>query len=101
MKRPARSARTRIAHGIYRDAYGYSVMASVGSGTRRLSSEIRFPRGTELTVMKARWQHEKERLKTMKAITTPQVARSIDERLVCALERIADQLEKHTQRIDG
>jgi integrase len=60
--------RTRVADGIYQDAHGYSVMASVGSGRRRLSApEIRFPLGTELDVMQARWHREKGRLKDEQA----------------------------------
>jgi integrase len=56
--------RTRIAPGIYQDAYGYSVMASIGSGTRRLTApEIRYPLGTALAVLQARWHREKGRLK--------------------------------------
>lgn len=56
--------RTRIAPGIYQDAYGYSVMASIGSGARRLTApEVRFPLGTALAVLQARWHREKGRLK--------------------------------------
>jgi integrase len=54
---------TRIAPGIYQDAYGYRVMAAVGSGARLLKSpEIRYPPGTPLEVLKARWHREKTRL---------------------------------------
>jgi integrase/transcriptional regulator with XRE-family HTH domain len=55
--------RTRVAPGIYQDAHGFSVMASVGSGGRRISShEIRYPPETPLPTMVARWHHEKMRL---------------------------------------
>jgi integrase len=54
----------RIAPGIYQDAYGYRVMASIGSGTRRINApEIRYPLGTALAVLQARWHREKGRLK--------------------------------------
>lgn len=54
----------RIAPGIYQDAYGYRVMASIGSGKRRLTApEFRFPLGTDLAVMAARWHREKGKLK--------------------------------------
>jgi len=95
----SRSARTRIALGIYQDAYGYSVMASIGSGTRRLNApEIRYPRGTALDIMKARWEIEKQKLKQQQQATrAPRPEpHGIGERLVLALERIADQLEKRT-----
>ena len=52
--RPRRRAmttprRTRIAPGVYQDAYGFGVWASVGSGTRRVTAkEERFPPGTPL-----------------------------------------------------
>jgi integrase len=55
--------RTRIAPGIYQDAYGFSVVARVGSGARALSSpEIRYPPETLLPTMVARWHREKMRL---------------------------------------
>jgi integrase len=54
----------RVAPGIYQDAYGFRVMASIGSGDKRFTSpEIRFPPGTELAVMQARWHREKGKLK--------------------------------------
>jgi integrase len=60
---PSRAKRQRVAPGIYQDAHGFSVMASVGSGTRRISSpEIRFPPETPLPTMVARWHREKMRL---------------------------------------
>lgn len=55
--------RTKVAPGIYQDAYGFSVIASVGSGQRRLSTpEIRYPPATPLPTMVARWHREKMRL---------------------------------------
>ena len=56
--------RERVATGIYRDAYGYSVMASAGTKPHILySPEVRFPLDTELPVMVARWHREKAKLK--------------------------------------
>jgi integrase len=62
--RPPRSARIRIAPGIYRDDRGFSVIARVGSGAHELSSkEERFPLDTPITRMEAHWHREKMKLK--------------------------------------
>jgi integrase len=56
--------RIALAPGIYQDKFGISVIASVGSGARRLTSpEIRYPLGTDLPTLQARWHREKGRLK--------------------------------------
>jgi integrase len=60
--------RIALAPGIYQDKFGISVIASVGSGERRITSaEIRFPLGTELPTLQARWHREKMRLKDQQA----------------------------------
>ncbi len=59
--------RTRIAPGVYQDAYGYGVWASVGSGLRRVTAkEERFPPGTKLETMIAAWHQQKATLATLK-----------------------------------
>jgi integrase len=55
--------RTRVAPGIYQDAYGFSVIAKVGTYPNHLlSPEIRFPPETPIPTMVARWHREKMRL---------------------------------------
>jgi integrase len=57
------SRRTTLAPGIYQDAYGYSVIAKVGTYPNQVTSpEIRFPPDTPLPTMVARWHREKMRL---------------------------------------
>lgn len=56
--------RTKIAPGIYQDAYGYSVIARVGSDDREMSSpELRFPLTEKLATMQAAWHREKMKLR--------------------------------------
>jgi integrase len=58
-----RSARLRIAPGIYRDDRGFSVMARVGTGPNELrSKEARFPLDTAIDTMVAHWHREKMKL---------------------------------------
>lgn len=60
----ASSRRTRIAPGIYRDAYGFSVIAAIGTAPHKLTSpEIRYPLETAIEVLKTRWHREKSRLR--------------------------------------
>jgi integrase len=60
--------RIKLAPGIYQDAHGISVIARVGSGARELSSpEARYPLGTDLKVLQARWHDEKGKLKNEQA----------------------------------
>lgn len=55
--------RTTLAPGIYQDAYGYSVIAKVGTYPNQVTSpEIRFPPDTPLSTMVAQWHREKMRL---------------------------------------
>jgi hypothetical protein len=55
-----RSARVRVARGVYRDTWGFSVIARIGSGAHeRRSKEQRFPLSTPLAVLLAHWQREK------------------------------------------
>lgn len=57
------SRRTRLAPGLYQDAYGYSVIASAGTVPNKLSVEIRYPLETPRAVLETRWLREKARLK--------------------------------------
>ena len=55
--------RTKIAPGIYQDAYGISVIASVGTHpNKHTSPERRFPLGTALPILTAAWHGEKQTL---------------------------------------
>ena len=57
------SRRTKLAPGIYQDAYGISVIASVGTHPNRCTSpERRFPLGTALPILTAAWHGEKQTL---------------------------------------
>jgi integrase len=59
-----KTRRVKQAPGIYRDAYGYSVIARVGSGDRALSSpELRFPLTEKLATLQAAWHREKMKLR--------------------------------------
>ncbi len=53
----ARGKRIRIANGIYRDQKGCSAVVAIGSGDGRRQREKRYPKGTDLDVMR-RWQAE-------------------------------------------
>jgi hypothetical protein len=53
MKRPQR---TKVATGVYQDAYGYEVIVVKGSGAARLQSSRRFPADTKLAEMTAWWR---------------------------------------------
>lgn len=57
---PRRSARKRIAKGIYEDAAGRSAVVRVGSGPRALYREKRYPRDTPIKMMRP-WQDETRR----------------------------------------
>lgn len=61
-----RGKRTRIAPGIFRDAYGISVVARIGStkkGTARSSPELRFDLGTDEDVLKLAQARERVKLR--------------------------------------
>jgi integrase len=50
-----RGTRTRLADGIYQDAYGISACVTIGSGQDKKQREKRYPGGTSLKTIKA-WQ---------------------------------------------
>jgi integrase len=55
--------RTKLAPGVYQDAYGISVIASVGTYPKNLTSpELRFAIGTPLPTLVAAWHREKMKL---------------------------------------
>ena len=86
--------RTRIAPGVYQDAYGFGVWASVGSGPRRVrAKEERFPPATPLDTMVAAWHRQKAALTTMKQ--TPAARGS----LAADVERYFTMASLSTQRV--
>jgi hypothetical protein len=73
-----RSARVRVARGVYRDTRGFSVIARVGSGANtRSSKEQRFPLSTPLAVLVAHWQREKAVLTDAVPKLTPADVRAL------------------------
>jgi integrase len=54
--------KTKIAKGVYQDAYGFEVVVSKGSGAAMLQSTKRFPLGTKLSDMTGWWHREKSKL---------------------------------------
>jgi integrase len=57
------SRRTKLAPGVYQDAHGISVIASVGTHPHKYTSpEVRFTLGTPLPTLVAAWHREKMKL---------------------------------------
>ena len=69
-----RGPRTTIGKGIYRDNLGCAAVAVVGSGPRRRQREKRFPKGTDLAVMR-QWQAD-ERAALLKQTAHRRIATS-------------------------
>ena len=86
--------RTRVAPGVYQDAYGFGVWASVGSGARRVTTkEERFPLGTPLETMIAAWHRQKAALATV----TPD--RAVRGTLAADVERYFEMATLSPQRV--
>ena len=94
--------RTRVAPGVYQDAYGFGVWASVGSGARRVTAkEERFPPGTPLETMIAAWHRQKAALATVTQTRAVRGTLAADvPRYFTAATLSKQRVQERTQQLD-